>query len=71
MTMDEGLRRGLRLAGLIVSAGLGLLLGTLRLAEGISGDEAWRIVMGAVLVVLAAGCAIDARRLSAEIQRER
>ena len=69
--MDEGTRRGFRLAGLLLSAGLGLLLGAVRLAEGVSGDEVWRIVMGVVLLVLAVGCAIDARRLTVEIARER
>ena len=64
--VDDGLRKGLELAGLIVTAGLSLLLGAWRLAEGISGHAWWMIALGGVMLLAGALCVLQARQLHRE-----
>lgn len=61
--MDEGTRKGLRLAGLIGAAGSGFLLGALRLAEGISDHATWDVLLGVALLLGGVLFAVEARRL--------
>ena len=61
--MDDGMRKGFAVAGLMVAAGCSLLMGALRLAEGLADDESWRIALGAFLLLAGLFCVYQARQL--------
>ena len=71
MTGDERTRRGVRLAGFIVTAGLALVSGVVQLLDGLAASSEWMIAIAALSLVAAVACAAGAYRLNAEIARER